>query len=54
MRNTNVTLLQEVGVSDSINALTHGYSEVVECWNDIRQDVTEVTIVASKHLRMVV
>lgn len=54
MRNSHVTLLQEAGVSDSINAFDHGNSEAVVRRNYQRPDVTEALMSKVKGLRLVV
>ena len=54
MRNSHVTLMQEAGVSDSINALAHGHSETVERRHYMRPDVTEALASSGKGLRLVV
>ncbi len=54
MRNTHVTIMAEAGVSDSINALIHGHTEMVERRHYLSPDATEATIAASNRLRLVV
>lgn len=54
MRNTHVTIMAEAGVSDSINALIHGHTEMVERRHYLSPDATMATISASERFRLVV
>jgi len=54
MRNTHVTLMAEIGVSDSVNALMHGHTEMVERRHYLSPDTTSATLQASERLRLVV
>jgi len=58
MRNTHVTIMAESGVSDSINALMHGHTEMVERRHYLAPDTTQATFQASqqmhrRHLKLV-
>lgn len=53
MRNTHVTIMAEAGVSDSINALMHGHTEMVERRHYLKPDVTKATLAASRRLKLV-
>ena len=53
MRNTHVTIMAESGVSDSINALMHGHTEMVERRHYLSPDVTQVTMEASQRFKLV-
>jgi len=53
MRNTHVTIMAESGVSDSVNALMHGHTEMVERRHYLSPDTTSATIRASERLRLV-
>ena len=52
MRNTHVTLMQMAGVPDSLNALVHGHTEMVERRHYMRPDTAAVTN-GEEYLRMV-
>lgn len=53
MRNTHVTIMAESGVSDSINALMHGHTEMVERRHYLVPDTTQATVKASERFRLV-
>lgn len=54
MRNTHVTIMAEAGVSDSINALMHGHTEMVERRHYLSPDMTDATIRVNDRLRLVI
>ena len=54
MRNTHVTIMAESGVSDSINALMHGHTEMVERRHYLAPDTTQATVRASERFKLVV
>lgn len=53
MRNTHVTIMAESGVSDSINALMHGHTEMVERRHYLKPDTTKAALEASRRLQLV-
>ena len=53
MRNTHVTIMAESGVSDSINALMHGHTEMVERRHYLVPDTTQATVKASERFKLV-
>lgn len=53
MRGTHVTIMAESGVSDSINALMHGHTEMVERRHYLAPDVTSATLKAAERFRLV-
>ncbi len=53
MRNTHVTLMAEVGVTDAVNALMHGHTQMVERRHYLNPDTTDATLRASDRLRLV-
>jgi hypothetical protein len=53
MRGTHVTIMAESGVSDSINALMHGHTEMVERRHYLSPDVTSATLKAAERFRLV-
>ena len=52
MRATHVTLMQEAGVLDSINAAAHGHSELVAYTNYKRPDTTGAAEQTGRYLRL--
>lgn len=52
MRNTHVTLMQMAGVPDSLNALVHGHTQMVERKHYMRPDTAAVTS-GEEYLRLV-
>lgn len=54
MRNTHVTIMAESGVSDSINALMHGHTQMVERRHYLAPDMTDATVAASERFKLVV
>jgi len=54
MRNTHVTIMAESGVSDSINALMHGHTQMVERRHYLSPDMTDATVAASERFKLVV
>jgi len=54
MRNTHVTIMAEAGVSDSINALMHGHTEMVERRHYLSPDMTRAVADVSDRLRLVI
>ena len=54
MRNTHVTIMAEAGVSDSINALIHGHTEMIERKHYLSPDATKATIHVSDRFKLVV
>lgn len=54
MRNTHVTIMAEVGVSDATNALMHGHTEMVERRHYMSPDATNATIAATERFKLVV
>lgn len=52
MRNTHVTIMAEAGVSDSINALIHGHTEMVERRHYLSPDATRATLDVSRRFQM--
>ena len=52
MRNTHVTIMAEAGVSDSINALIHGHTEMVERRHYLSPDATRATLGESRQYGM--
>jgi hypothetical protein len=54
MRNTHVTIMAESGVSDSLNALMHGHTQMVERRHYLTPDMTDATLAASSRFKLVV
>ena len=54
MRNTHVSIMAEVGVSDATNALMHGHTEMVERRHYLSPDTTSATIAATERFRLIV
>jgi hypothetical protein len=54
MRNTHVTIMAESGVSDSLNALMHGHTQMVERRHYLSPDMTDATVAASERFKLVV
>lgn len=52
MRNTHVTIMAEAGVSDSINALIHGHTEMIERRHYLSPDATRATLDVSRRFQM--
>lgn len=52
MRATHVTLMQEAGVLDSVNAAAHGHSELVAYTNYKRPDTTGAAEQTGRYLRL--